>query len=77
VTAVIEIERLRLRPATMDDVPGAVLAHAFTTWSLDRVIAVVKHDNIASQRVAERAGLVAEGERHAYDELMLLYAAYP
>lgn len=55
----------------------AVLEHAFTTWALDRVIAVIKRDNIASQRVAERAGLVAAGERHAYVEQMLLFAAYP
>lgn len=55
----------------------AVLARAFSQWSLDRVIAVVKHDNIASQKVAERAGMVAEGERHAYDEMMMVYAAYP
>jgi RimJ/RimL family protein N-acetyltransferase len=55
----------------------AVLERAFTTWALDRVIAVIKRDNIASQRVATRIGLVAEGERHAYDEQMLLFAAYP
>jgi ribosomal-protein-alanine N-acetyltransferase len=55
----------------------AVLQHAFGPWSLDRVVAVIKHGNVASQRVATRAGLAAEGERHAYDEQMLLYAAYP
>ncbi|WP_027005849.1 GNAT family N-acetyltransferase [Conexibacter woesei] len=55
----------------------AVLARAFGEWSLDRVIAVIKHDNIASQRVAEKLGLMPEGERHAYDEQMLVYAAYP
>jgi RimJ/RimL family protein N-acetyltransferase len=55
----------------------AVLARAFGEWELDRVIAVVKRDNIASWRVAEKLGMVAEGERHAYEEQMLLYAAYP
>jgi [ribosomal protein S5]-alanine N-acetyltransferase len=54
----------------------AVMAHAFGALGLDRVIAVVKPANVASQRVLEKAGLERVGERRAYgDTAMLLYAA--
>jgi RimJ/RimL family protein N-acetyltransferase len=35
---------------------------------------VIKPDNIASQRVAEKAGMARTGERHAYGELLVFYA---
>jgi RimJ/RimL family protein N-acetyltransferase len=54
----------------------AVMAHAFGPLGLDRVVAVVKPDHVASQRVLEKAGLARAGERRAYgDTPMLLYAA--
>jgi ribosomal-protein-alanine N-acetyltransferase len=54
----------------------AVMAHAFGALALDRVIAVVKPDNVASQRVLEKAGLARAGARRAYgDTPMVLYAA--
>ena len=37
------------------------------------MIAVVKHDNHASLRVLEKAGLRPAGTRVAYGERMLLY----
>jgi RimJ/RimL family protein N-acetyltransferase len=56
----------------------AVMAQAFGAWALDRVIAVVKPEHRASQRVLEKAGLRHVGERAAYGEpRMLLYAAAP
>jgi ribosomal-protein-alanine N-acetyltransferase len=53
----------------------AVVSHAFGSLGLDRVIAVVKPDHVASQRVLEKAGLRCTGPRMAYGESMLLYEA--
>ncbi len=53
----------------------AVIVHALGPLRLDRVIAVVRHDHVASQRVLEKAGLRQVGTRMAYGEPMLLYAA--
>jgi ribosomal-protein-alanine N-acetyltransferase len=54
----------------------AVMAAAFGPWAVDRVVAVVKPDHVASQRVLVKAGLVPAGVRPAYGEpRMLLYAA--
>jgi RimJ/RimL family protein N-acetyltransferase len=55
----------------------AVMQHAFGPLGLERVVAVVKPDNIASQRVLEKAGLKRSGTRDAYGEPMLLYEAQP
>lgn len=44
---------------------GAVLAHAFA-GGLDRVLAVVNPENLASQRVAERLGMRSLGVTAAY-----------
>lgn len=53
----------------------AVMAQAFGPLAIDRVVAVVKPDHIASQRVLEKAGLRRSGTREAYGEAMLLYEA--
>ena len=53
----------------------AVMELAFGALGLDRVVAVVKPDHVASQRVLEKAGLRRVGVRHAYGEAMLLYEA--
>jgi [ribosomal protein S5]-alanine N-acetyltransferase len=54
----------------------AVMAAAFGPWGVERVVAVVKPDHVASQRVLAKAGLAPSGERAAYGEArMLLYAA--
>lgn len=53
----------------------AVMEQAFGPLGIDRVIAVVKPDHIASHRVLEKAGLQRAGTRLAYGESMLLYAA--
>ncbi len=51
----------------------AVMLHAFTTFELDCVMAVVKPKNVASQRVLVKAGLGRVGIREAYGGPMLLY----
>jgi [ribosomal protein S5]-alanine N-acetyltransferase len=53
----------------------AVVAQAFGPLRVDRVVAVVKPDHVASQRVLEKAGLHRAGTRLAYGESMLLYEA--
>jgi ribosomal-protein-alanine N-acetyltransferase len=53
----------------------AVMEQAFGPLGIDRVIAVVKPDHVASQRVLEKAGLHRAGTRLAYGESMLLYEA--
>ena len=53
----------------------AVLEQAFGPLGIDRVIAVVKPDHVASHRVLEKAGLHRAGTRLAYGESMLLYEA--
>jgi ribosomal-protein-alanine N-acetyltransferase len=52
-----------------------VMAVAFEALAIERVVAVVKPDHIASQRVLEKAGLGRSGKREAYGETMLLYEA--
>jgi len=51
------------------------MERAFGHLRLDHVIAVVKDDHVASQRVLEKTGLRRIGRRDAYGESMLLYAA--
>lgn len=41
---------------------GAVLDYGFRVLGLDRVVAVIHPDNVASRRVAERIGMRYEGE---------------
>lgn len=53
----------------------AVMGRALGTLGVDRVVAVVKPDHVASQRVLEKAGLRRAGTRLAYGEPMLLYQA--
>jgi RimJ/RimL family protein N-acetyltransferase len=53
----------------------AVIGKAFGPLRVDRVVAVVKPDHLASQRVLEKAGLHRAGTRLAYGESMLLYEA--
>jgi RimJ/RimL family protein N-acetyltransferase len=53
----------------------AVMRQAFGPLAVDRVVAVVKPDHVASQRVLEKAGLHRAGTRAAYGESMLLYEA--
>ncbi len=51
----------------------AVMEQAFGPLHIDRVVAVVKPDHLASQRVLEKAGLKRAGTRLAYGESMLIY----
>jgi RimJ/RimL family protein N-acetyltransferase len=53
----------------------AVMAEAFGPLGVDRVVAVVKPDHRASQRVLEKAGLSHAGTRRAYGESLFLYEA--
>jgi ribosomal-protein-alanine N-acetyltransferase len=53
----------------------AVMGQAFGGLGIERVVAVVKPDHLASQRVLEKAGLRPAGRREAYGETLLLYEA--
>jgi ribosomal-protein-alanine N-acetyltransferase len=55
----------------------AVLAHGFGTLHLARVIGLTWPENVASQRVLERIGMVREGSGQYYGREMLRYAAAP
>ena len=54
----------------------AVMEQAFGPLRIDRVIAVVKLDHVASQGVLEKVGLRPAGRRLAYGEPLLLYEAH-
>jgi ribosomal-protein-alanine N-acetyltransferase len=55
----------------------AVMRQALGPLALERVVAVVKPDHVASQRVLAKAGLHSAGARLAYGERMLLYESSP
>ena len=50
-----------------------VMRYALGPLGLDRVVALVKPDHLASQRVLLKVGLRSAGTRLAYGEPMLLY----
>jgi ribosomal-protein-alanine N-acetyltransferase len=52
-----------------------VMRQAFGPLHLEHIIAVVKPEHVASQRVLEKVGLRHAGTREAYGEQMLLYEA--
>lgn len=52
-----------------------VIRQAFGPLGLEHIVAVVKPEHLASQRVLEKAGLHCAGTRDAYGERMLLYEA--
>ena len=54
----------------------AVMEKAFGALQIESVVAVVKPENRASQRVLEKAGLQRTGAREAYGEAMFLYEAH-
>jgi ribosomal-protein-alanine N-acetyltransferase len=41
---------------------AGILAYAFNTLNLDRIICLMHPDNLASQRVAQRVGMTLEGK---------------
>jgi ribosomal-protein-alanine N-acetyltransferase len=55
---------------------SAVMGQAFGPLGIERVVAVVKPDHVASQRVLEKAGLQPSGTRDVYGESLLLYEAH-
>lgn len=55
---------------------SAVMSQAFGELELERVVAVVKPDHSASQRVLEKVGFRSVGLREAYGESMLLHEAH-
>jgi ribosomal-protein-alanine N-acetyltransferase len=54
----------------------AVMAQAFGPLQIERVVAVVKPEHVASRRVLEKAGLQPSGTREAYGLSMVLYEAH-
>jgi ribosomal-protein-alanine N-acetyltransferase len=53
----------------------AVLAHAFDTLALERVIGLTWPENVASQRVLERIGMRRDGSGQYYGREMFRYVA--
>jgi RimJ/RimL family protein N-acetyltransferase len=53
---------------------GALVAHAFATLGLPRVMAQVEPENAASRRVLEKLGMTERGVRLTYGRPHLLYA---
>jgi len=51
----------------------ASLAHAFETLGVDHVISLIRPDNAASIRVAEKLGERPEGEFDLFGEKTLVY----
>ena len=54
----------------------AVITQAFGPLGIAHVVAVVKPENLASQRVLEKARLQRAGTREAYGEPMFFYEAH-
>ena len=54
----------------------AVMRQAFGPLRIERVVAVVKPDHVASRRVLEKAGLQPSGTCEAYGLSMVLYEAH-
>ncbi len=50
------------------------LRAGFEELGLERIVAVVRPDNVVSRRLAERLGMHEEGTRHAYGHEHVLYA---
>jgi len=53
----------------------AVLAHAFASMGLARVIGLTWPENVASQRVLEKIGMRPEADAEHYGRVMRVYAA--
>jgi len=56
------------------EIARALVAHAFADLGLDRVVAVVRPENTASQRVLGKAGLRFEREARHYDADVQVWA---
>ncbi|MHC4940383.1 MAG: GNAT family N-acetyltransferase [Planctomycetota bacterium] len=52
-----------------------LMRHGFDTVGLDRIVAVVRPDNVRSLRVVERLGLEPDGEIDVYGAHCLLFQA--
>ena len=57
------------------EMAGAVLAHAFATLALDRVIGLTWPENLASQRVLRKIGMREEGTEEHYGRRMQVFVA--
>jgi len=56
------------------EIARALVAHAFADLGIDRVVAVVRPENTASQRVLGKAGLRFEREAGHYDADVQVWA---
>ena len=54
----------------------ATLRHGFATLDLDRIVGLAHPENVASQRVLEKSGLIYERDAHYYDHLVRYYAIH-
>lgn len=55
----------------------ALLAHAFSTLGLDRVLGLTWPEHVASQHVLRKIGMVAAGAMHVHGRDMLAFVARP
>ena len=56
------------------EMAGAVLAHGLATLALTRIIGLTWPENVASQRVLEKIGMVREGAGRYYGREMIRFA---
>ena len=56
------------------EVAAACLAYAFRERRFERIVAITKPDNVASQRVMRKLGMTYEGEAHYYGFDVVQYA---
>jgi [ribosomal protein S5]-alanine N-acetyltransferase len=80
-----EVSDVTMRVAFTPDAQGkgygpefgrAALAFAFDVVGLDRVIAITRSSNLASQRSLEKLGMALERQYEADGKTLLLYAAF-
>jgi RimJ/RimL family protein N-acetyltransferase len=57
------------------EMAGAVLAHAFDTLGLRRVVGLTWPENVPSQRVLEKIGMRREADGEHYGRTMFVYSA--
>ena len=65
----------RLGQGFANEMARAVLAHAFDTLGLVRVVGLTWPENVASQRVLEKIGMCREADAEHYSRTMFVYSA--
>ena len=55
------------------EVAGALLDYGFQTLGLQTILAVTHPDNVASQRVLEKVGMIRQGMGHYYGQDLVVF----